>query len=183
MHDRALQALVKLALEPNGKPSLNRYYGFRPDAQRLMPPSHLSELTHAPKYVLDADLWQCFNRINQTALLHKLHTFPALCRQIKRWLQAGVIDQEGFSSTDAGTQQGGVISPLLCNVALHGLETVLKQQIPTKAAKLTVVRFADACVVLHQDRQVIQQCQQRIVQWLQPIGLELKPSKRVCATH
>lgn len=62
-----------------------------------------------------------------------------------------MIDQEGFSSTDAGTQQGEVISPLLCDVALHGLETVLKQQIPTKAAKLTVVRFADACVVLHQD--------------------------------
>ncbi|CAA9315900.1 Retron-type RNA-directed DNA polymerase [uncultured Leptolyngbya sp.] len=185
MHDRALQALVKLALEPEWEAKFEPgSYGFRPgrSAHDALQAIDLS-LTHAPKYVLDADLWQCFNRINQTALLQKLHTFPALRRQIKRWLQAGVIDQEGFSSTDAGTQQGGVISPLLCNVALHGLETMLKQQIPTKAAKLTVVRFADACVVLHQDRQVIQQCQQRIVQWLQPMGLELKPSKtRLCHT-
>jgi RNA-directed DNA polymerase len=185
MHDRALQALVKLALEPEWEAKFEPgSYGFRPgrsthDAIQAL---YLS-LTHAPKYALDADIWQCFNRINHTELLRKLHTFPALRRQIRAWLQAGVIDLEGFSSTETGTQQGGVISPLLCNVALHGLETALKQQIPNKTAKLTVVRFADDFVVLHQNLQVIEQCQQFIEQWLQPIGLELKPSKtRICHT-
>jgi RNA-directed DNA polymerase len=109
MHDRALQALVKLALEPEWEAKFEPgSYGFRPgrSAHDALQAIYLS-LTHAPKYVLDADLWQCFNRINQTALLHKLHTFPALCRQIKRWLQAGVIDQEGFLALMPGHNREG----------------------------------------------------------------------------
>lgn len=185
LHDRALQALVKLALEPEWEAKFEPgSYGFRPgrSAQDAIQAIYLS-LTHAPKYGLDADILQCFNRIDHSKLLQKLHTFPALRRQIKAWLKAGVMDQGVFTSTEAGTQQGGVLSPLLSNVALHGLETDLKQQIPPGRAKLTVSRYADDFVLLHQDLDVIQQCQQFTNEWLQQIGLELKPSKtRICHT-
>lgn len=185
LHDRALQALVKLALEPEWEAKFEPgSYGFRPgrSAQDAIQALYLS-LTQAPKYGLDADILQCFNRIDHSKLLQKLHTFPALRRQIKAWLKAGVMDQGRFSRTEAGTQQGGVLSPLLSNVALHGLETALKQQIPPGRAKLTVSRYADDFVLLHQDLDVIQQCQQFTNEWLHQIGLELKPSKtRICHT-
>ncbi|HBL12513.1 MAG TPA: group II intron reverse transcriptase/maturase, partial [Cyanobacteria bacterium UBA11162] len=68
---------------------------------------------------LDADISKCFDQINQEMLLAKLHTSPNLRRQIKAWLKSGVLDHEQWFPTLAGTPQGGVISPLLANIALH----------------------------------------------------------------
>jgi RNA-directed DNA polymerase len=79
------------------------------------------------KYVLDADITKCFDRINHQALLSKLHTFPTLNRLLKLWLKSGVMDANKLFPTDEGTPQGEVISPLLANIVLHGLEDRLKQ--------------------------------------------------------
>src|SRR6266498_5716588 len=74
------------------------------------------------RWVLDADLTAAFDRIDHAHLLAKLGSFPGR-EMIRRWLKAGVFDKDaGFAPTDEGTPQGGVISPLLMNVALHGLE-------------------------------------------------------------
>jgi RNA-directed DNA polymerase len=187
LSDRARQALVKLALEPEWEARFEpNSYGFRPgrschDAVLAI----FQSIKQCPKYVLDADIAKCFDRIDHAALLAKLNTFPLLSRLVKGWLKAGVLDGDTLFPTEQGTPQGGVLSPLLANVALHGLETVVQQAFPktrTVNGKVvewtpTVVRYADDFVVCHRDLGVIQRCQELIQQWLRGMGLELKPSK------
>ncbi len=136
--------------------------------------------------MLDADIEKCFDRINHTALLAKLQTFPLLRRVIKAWLKAGVIENGAWFPTEEGTPQGGVCSPLLANIALHGLEQEITSAFPALVQKErwkpTVVRYADDLVVLHADKAVIEQVQQLVSVWLAGMGLALKPSK-TCITH
>lgn len=139
--------------------------------------------------MLDADIAKCFDRIDRKALLRKTGTFPSLQRLIKRWLEAGVIDQGVFSETDRGTQQGSVRLPLLANIALHGLETHLRSHFPwqrtekepgvsnTRNWKPQIIRYADDLVVLHRDKTAIEHCQRLTADWLAGMGLELSPSK------
>ncbi len=105
-------------------------------------------------------------------------------QQIKAWLKSGVIDQGAFTTTSEGTPQGGVISPLLANIALHGLENRLMEYAETlpggkrdNRENLSFVRYADDFVVLHKDKAVVQGCREIISEWLVGIGLELKPEK------
>lgn len=183
IHDRALQTLVKLALEPEWEARFEpNSYGFRPGRSCHEAIEAIFNATaHLEKYVLDADIAKCFDRINHDALLDKLNTGPRLRRQIKAWLKAGVLDNGELFPTERGTMQGGTISPLLANVALHGMEELLVQRFPTKLHKRfyapQVIRYADDLVVLHKDRAIIEQCQEVLAEWLQNMGLELKPSK------
>lgn len=186
MKDRAIQALVKLALEPEWEARFeSNSYGFRPgrschDAIEAI----FNAIRYKPKFVLDADISKCFDRINHPELLRKLNTFPVMHRQIKAWLKAGVMDNGIFEDTEKGTPQGGVISPLLANIALHGMENRIKQYATTlKGGKrdnqsaLTLVRYADDFVILHEKLEVVLECQEIIQDWLKQIGLELKPAK------
>jgi RNA-directed DNA polymerase len=119
LYDRAIQALVKLALEPEWEARCEpNSYGFRPgrcchDAIDQI----YRELKATPKYIRDADIAQCFDKINHDALLRKVNTYPTLRKQIKAWLKAGVMDGDCLVETESGTPQGGVISPLLANIA------------------------------------------------------------------
>jgi RNA-directed DNA polymerase len=188
--DRALQALVKLALEPEWEARFEpNSYGFRPgrscqDAVEAI----FSSINKKPKYVLDADITKCFDRIDHEALLRKLNTFPTIRRQIRAWLKAGVMDHMQLFLTSEGTPQGGVISPLLTNIALHGMENRIKQYadtLPTRSGhgkrdnrrNLSLIRYADDFVILHEDVTVVQRCREIISEWLRGMGLELKPSK------
>lgn len=112
MYDRATQALVKAALEPEWEARFEpNSYGFRPgrschDAIGAI----FNAIRYKAKYVLDADIAQCFDRISHDALFRKLNTSPTIRRQIRAWLKAGVIDwsnysnrKKGFSSTEEGT--------------------------------------------------------------------------------
>jgi RNA-directed DNA polymerase len=187
MRERATQALVKLALEPEWEARFEpNSYGFRPgrsthDAIEAI----YTTINQKPKFVLDADIAKCFDRINHAALLKKLHTYPTLRRVIKAWLKAGVMDGGKLFPTEEGTPQGGVVSPLLANIALHGLETAIKQAFPwTKKVQGRrvewqpyVIRYADDFVALHEDAAVIRHVQQLASTWLADLGLELKPSK------
>src|SRR5207245_4173326 len=87
-------------------------------------------LRSQPKYVLDADITKGFDRIDHLALLERLQTIPRLRRAIRAWLQAGVRDGPTRFPTETGTPQGGVVSPLLANIARHGLETALQTTCP-----------------------------------------------------
>jgi RNA-directed DNA polymerase len=190
MKDRALQALVKLALEPEWEARFEpNSYGFRAgrschDAVGAI----FSAIKLKPKYVLDADIAKCFDRIDHEALLRKLNTSPTIRRQVRSWLKAGVMDGKQLFPTSEGTPQGGVISPLLANIALHGMEERIRQYantLPTRKGcgkrenrgALSLIRYADDFVILHENITVVQRCKEIISEWLQGMGLELKPSK------
>lgn len=107
-------------------------------------------------------------------------TFPAMRRYVKECLKSGVMEGLEVTPTMEGTPQGGVISPLLANIALHGMEEAVKNQhrrSRKQRASPMVVRYADDFVILHPDREVIERCRATVEAWLKEIGLELKPSK------
>ena len=186
--ERASQTLARLALEPEWEARFEpNSYGFRPgrsahDAIEAI----FTGICKKPKYVLEADIAACFDRLDHTVLLAKLGTYPTLRRAIRGWLKAGLWDGTAWWPTEAGTPQGGPLSPLLANVALHGLETAIRTAFPKDLYangqvrwgwRPLVVRYADDFVVLHEDRAVIEQTRQLAAQWLAELGLELKPEK------
>jgi RNA-directed DNA polymerase len=191
MQDRALQTLTKMALEPEWESRFEpNSYGFRPgrsphDAVEAI----FGSLRLKSKYVLDADISKCFDNIDHKKLLEKVNASPTINRQIKAWLKAGFMDGKELFPTDKGTPQGGAISPLLANIALHGLEERLKEFAETvpyenskvgkrdKRSYLQVIRYADDFIVLHERLDVVKKAKEITEEWLKEIGLELKPSK------
>ncbi len=186
MHDRAVQALVKAALEPEWESRFeSNSYGFRPgrschDAVE----SIFNAIRYKSKYVLDADISKCFDRINHVKLLSKSQVFPNIRRQLKAWLKAGILDNGKTLFPTEGTPQGGICSPLLANIALHGMETRVKEYAATlKGNKrdninsLSLIRYADDFLIIHEDLNVIKNCQKIIEEWLFDIGLELNQEK------
>ncbi|WP_315643167.1 reverse transcriptase domain-containing protein [Limnospira sp. Paracas R14] len=123
--------------------------------------------------------------MNHDYLLSKTH-FPSIMkRDLKQWLKAGVLDNGVFEDTEAGTPQGGVISPLIANIALLGIERLVKGMYPNKgtATQVNLIRYADDFVVISKDLGIIEQCKTAISEWLKPVGLEIKPEKtRICHT-
>ncbi|WP_413773418.1 group II intron reverse transcriptase/maturase [Thalassoporum mexicanum] len=178
MYDRALQALVKQALEPEWEAKFEpNSYGFRPGRScRDAIGAIFLSIKQQPKYVLETDVAKCFDRINHQALCEKLNTSPSLTRQIRAWLKAGVMDGGQFQATPTGAAQGSVLSPLLANVALHGMEVAIQKAFPSDQCP-KLVRYADDLVVIHKDLAVVQTSQQFLSEWLSGMGLELKPSK------
>ncbi|MEM1395040.1 MAG: group II intron reverse transcriptase/maturase [Cyanobacteria bacterium P01_H01_bin.150] len=193
MYDRALQALVKLGMEPEWEARFEpNSYGFRPgrsthDAIEAI----FKSIRYKPKHVLDADISKCFDRINHDALLGKIGKTPYR-RLIKQWLNSGVFDNNQFLDTVEGKPQGGVISPLLANIALHGMEERLIEFAKTidmkqangyqvspenKMRSLSLIRYADDFVILHEDIKVVIKAKAVIQEWLNQVGLELKPEK------
>lgn len=186
INDRALQALCKMALEPEWEAHFEpNSYGFRPgrschDAIGAI----FNSIKQKAKYVLDADIAKCFDRIDHKALLTKIATFPVMKQQVRAWIKAGYCDQGSLFPTNEGTPQGGVISPLLANIALHGMEARVKQYAETLKGKkrdnrvaLSLIRYADDFVIIHEDLNVVLKCKEIIADWLSDMGLELKPSK------
>src|SRR6266545_8382768 len=134
---------------------------------------------------LDADLVAAFDRIDHAHRLQAIGGFPA-SGMIAEWLKAGVFEPgKGFAPTEEGTPQGGVISPLLLNVALHGLEeaagvryvTAGAQAGDTKASSPVLVRYADDLVVLCRSQEQAQQIKARLAEWLTPRGLAFNEGK------
>lgn len=202
IQDRAKQALAKLALEPEWEAKFEpNSYGFRPgrschDAmEAIFLNLRFKTGYNVDKLVYCADIRKCFDRIDHDALLAKINTFPLMEKQIQAWLKAGIMDEYVNIPKDAdrGTPQGGVISPLLANVALHGLEEHLKSYVssrnfpkprPTaetgKKAKrnaLGVIRYADDFVIIHENTKIIEKVVHETNQWLAGVGLELSPEK------
>jgi RNA-directed DNA polymerase len=185
IRDRALQTLVRLALEPEWEARFEpNSYGFRPgrscwDAIQAI----FLAIRPRAKYVLDADIAKCFDRIDHEALLDKVSAGPAITRQLRAWLKAGILDGGALVRSDRGTPQGGAISPLLANVALHGLEDLVRRRFPGRTVDgrrlgaATLIRYADDFVVLHAQEGVVGEAQEVIAEWLREMGLELKASK------
>ncbi|WP_246888905.1 group II intron reverse transcriptase/maturase [Pseudomonas chlororaphis] len=182
MTDRAMQALYLLALAPiaetTGDPNS---YGFRIERSTADAMGQLfvclSKKVSA-QWILEADIQGCFDHINHDWMLANVPTDKAILR---KWLKAGVIHKGQLQATDAGTPQGGIISPTLANMALDGLETQLKQYLGVTRArklKINVVRYADDFVITGNSKEVLEsEIRPWVEQFLAVRGLQLSPEK------
>ncbi len=177
MADRACQALVKLALEPEWEAQFEpNSYGFRPGRSAHDAIEAIFNATcRKPKFVYDADIAKCFDRINWKALLEKLNAIQPIQRLVRDWLKAGILDEGEWLFPETGTPQGGVISPLLANIALHGLEAAVNSV--SKKHRIIIIRYADDFVILCQDLETLQAAIACAEAWLADMGLEIKASK------
>jgi RNA-directed DNA polymerase len=199
IQDRAKQALCKLALEPEWEAKFEpNSYGFRPGRRPhdAIEAIFLNLRHNTDKMVFDGDIRKCFDKINHEALLEKLETFPLMENQIKSWMNAGIFDELAqypkTSIPTMGTPQGEIISPLLCNIALHGIENHLLQFVEnlqikphsnattgkrTKRNALGFIRYADDFVIIHQNPVIMDLLIKETKKWLSGVGLELPPEK------
>jgi RNA-directed DNA polymerase len=190
MLDRAMQALYLLALEPVSETTADRNsYGFRPmrstaDAMEQCF-VNLSRKSSA-EWVLEGDIKGCFDNISHDWLLANV---PLDKQVLKKWLKAGYMESGKLNPTDAGTPQGGIISPVLANMALDGLEGVLESHFGkknTKASyktKVKYVRYADDFIITGISKELLENEIKPLVEaFMAERGLALAPEKTVL-TH
>jgi RNA-directed DNA polymerase len=187
--DRCHQARVVNALEPEWEARFEpRSYGFRQGrgCHDAIGAIYRTARGKSPKrrWVLDADLAGAFDRIAHDHILTMLGSFPAR-GMIWQWLKAGVVEQGRLSRTEEGTPQGGVVSPVLLNVALHGMEQAAGVRYYTtgRAAGWAVsgspvlIRYSDDFVVLCHTRLGAIEVKERLASWLTPRGLAFNEDK------
>ena len=186
--DRALQALAVNALEPEWEARFEpRSYGFRPGrgCHDAIVAIHTSASRQDARrlWVLDADLEAAFDRLNHDHILRSLGSFPAR-ELVRRWLGAGVMEDGRVTLTREGVPQGGVISPVIMNVALHGVEQAAGVRYWEGGATLravpgtpVLVRYADDLAVLCASRVQAEQVRERLTGWLEPRGLAFSEAK------
>lgn len=186
MLDRAMQALYLQALEPVIESTSDpKSYGFRPDrstADAMVELFHLLSPQTAPVWILEGDIKGFFDNINHEWLCRSV---PMDRKVLRKWLKAGVIDRRQLMATEAGTPQGGIISPCLANATLNGLEAQLKchlvqQMGKTKAqqAKVYVVRYADDFVVTAASKELLEdEVKPWVEQFLSVRGVALSREK------
>ena len=175
---------------PSGRPgSSPDSYGFRPGRGCQDAIAAIYNVCKGPRarrvWALDADLAAAFDRIDHDHLLAAIGSFPAR-DLISGWLKAGVFEAgKGFAPTVEGTPQGGVISPCLLNVALHGLEEAAGVSYvtsgthagETRSGSPVAIRYADDMVVLCHSQQQAEQVKARLAEWLAPRGLAFNEDK------
>ena len=188
--DRCLQAIVKNALEPFWEAKFeDSSYGFRPGRGCHDAVERIYNLASAKgnrKWVLDADIKGAFDNIDHEKLLDLIGNFPAR-ELIRQWLKAGYLEDGVFHDTEAGTPQGGVISPLLANIAFHGMEEALGvrywlKKTKTYATELNpksvgLVRYADDFVVFCHTQEAAEQAREKLKVWFAERGLTFSEEK------
>lgn len=182
--DRVVQQVIRNALEPEWEAIFEHgSYGFRPGRSPQDAMARIWRVLSSKnrKWVLDADIKGCFNNIAHEPLLKKLEDFPAK-ELIGRWLKAGYFKGSVFHETTTGTPQGGIISPLLANIALHGMEAALKVKYHKSGYVRTEctfipVRYADDFVVLCETQQEAFQAKAILAKFLKERGMEFSPEK------
>ena len=190
--DRCRQAMVKNALEPEWEARFEPLsYGFRPGRSCHDAIGRIFRIARPNSkkcWIVDADIKGAFDNISHDTILEDIKGFPAR-EIIKQWLKAGIMEKGVFADTDRGTPQGGVISPLLANIALTGCEqavgvtygelngyTVLK-------SKRAVVRYADDFVIFTETKAEAETALQEIATWLKSRGLEISEEKNPNQAH
>jgi RNA-directed DNA polymerase len=181
--DRVMQARVKNALEPEWEARFEASsYGFRPGRSAQDAIGDIFNLANSRgrrRWVVDADIEAAFDRIDHDFLISTLDGFPAR-ELIRQWLKAGYVELGQLHATETGTPQGGVISPLLANIALHGMEQALRVT-RNKHGYLNgsraVVRYADDFVIFCETQHDAEAAHAEINQWLKQRGLRLSDTK------
>jgi RNA-directed DNA polymerase len=187
--DRVHQARVLNALEPEWEARFeSRSYGFRPGRGCHDAIEAIHQAVKGPtprrRWILDADLAGAFDRIAHDHILAMLGTFPAR-GMVAQWLRAGVVENGRLSRTEEGTPQGGIVSPALLNIALHGMEQAAGVRYYTtgpQAGQIVVgcpilIRYADDLVALCHSRQEALEVKARLASWLASRGLAFNEDK------
>ncbi len=183
LHDRALQALYALALAPVAETLADRYsYGFREGrrcADALERCFNLLARKVSAPWILEGDIRACFDEIAHAWLLKHV---PMDKQMLRAWLQAGYWEKGQLFPTLAGTPQGGLISPLLSNFALDGMQQAI-QAATRRGDKVNFVRYADDFVVTGATRELLEQkVKPALTAFLAQRGLALSEQKTVI-TH
>ncbi|MEM7595627.1 MAG: group II intron reverse transcriptase/maturase [Cyanobacteria bacterium P01_A01_bin.83] len=183
IRDRCLQAIVKNALEPCWEAQFEGIsYGFRPGRS-----THdaigkiylIARPNKTKKWVVDADIKGCFDNIDHDKLLEIIGNFPYR-HLIKKWLKSGYVDSNVFHAQNSGTPQGSIISPLLANIALHGMEKALDVKYNNRGninGDRCLVRYADDFVIFCKTKEDAELAMEEINQWLSTRGLSLSIEK------
>ena len=182
--DRCLQARVKNALEPEWEAKFEvSSYGFRPgrSAHDAMEAIFTigAHREGKKRWIVDADIKGAFDNISHEHLMDTLRETPGRAL-IRQWLKAGYVEEGVKQDTPAGTPQGGVISPLLANIALHGMEEALgiaRRANFSIIGNRALVRYADDFVVLCESREDAEEVIRILRVWLKQKGLELSKEK------
>lgn len=190
MKDRAMQALHLQALAPVAETTADKNsYGFRPErstADAIEQCFKALGKRQSAQWVLEGDIKGCFDHISHDWMLRNIPTDGTV---LKKWLNAGYIEKRTLFPTEAGTPQGGIISPTLANMVLDGLETLLKQRFPAKRvegtliqSKINLIRYADDFIITGTTKDVLENKVRPFVeQFLNERGLQLSPEK-TCIT-
>jgi RNA-directed DNA polymerase len=187
MTDRAMQALYLLALEPiaetTGDPNS---YGFRPErstADAVKQGFNALGRECCAQWILEGDIQGCFDFISHSWMVHNVPTDKTI---LQKWLKAGYIENRILFPTEAGTPQGGIISPTLANMTLDGLERLLTQHFPKGTwrdgklwtPKVNLVRYADDFIITGDSKELLEnEVRPLVEQFLKERGLRLSPDK------
>ena len=187
MKDRAMQALFLLALEPVAETAADpNSYGFRPKrstADALQQCFNALCRGCSPQWILEGDIQGCFDHISHEWMLRHVPTDKTVLRQ---WLKAGYLEHRTLFPTEAGTPQGGIISPTLANMTLDGLETLLTETFPKQkwkdgkrwSPKVNFVRYADDFIITGDSKELLEnEVRPLVEQFLKERGLTLSPDK------
>jgi RNA-directed DNA polymerase len=189
MKDRAMQALYLLALDPVAETTADaNSYGFRP--QRSTADAIEQCFTalgniHSAQWIREGDIKSCFDGISHAWLLTHIPMEKAM---LKKWLKSGYMEKSVLYPTEEGTPQGGIISPVLANLTLDGLERRLRERFPKTtvkgiAAKVNFVRYADDFIVTAAAKELLEQEIKPLIEaFMKERGLELSAEK-TCITH
>lgn len=189
MKCRAMQALYLLALDPVAETTADpNSYGFRPQrstADAIEQCFNALSKGYSPQWILEGDIKGCFDAISHDWLLAHI---PMEKDMLKKWLKAGYMEKHVLHPTEEGTPQGGIISPVLANMTLDGLERKLiglfpKTTVSGIAAKVNFVRYADDFIVTASSKELLEQEVKPLIEtFMKERGLELSAEK-TCITH
>lgn len=185
MRDRAMQALYALALDPVAETTADRHsYGFRKErstADAMQQCYAVLSCKRFAKWILEADIEGCFDNISHEWLLKHIPINKIILR---KWLKAGYMEYEVLYPINDGTPQGGIISPILANMALDGLGRILEQRFPMKissrkpAHKVNFIRYADDFIITGRSKdQLENEVKPIIEEFLAERGLKLSVTK------
>ena len=179
MRCRAMQALHALALKPIAETVGDRNsYGFREGracADAIGQCFCALAKSYAPVWVLEGDIKSCFDRISHEWLLKNI---PMDKRMLQLWLEAGYLEKGRLFPTSQGTPQGGIISPVLANLTLDGMEQAIRSRIKIRRDQVNFIRYADDFVVTARTKETLEQIvKPAVVAFLAQRGLELSEQK------
>lgn len=194
MYDKAMQALYALALEPVAETTADtRSFGFRKGRSCLDACEYIFAALarkDSAQWVLEGDIKGCFDHISHEWLIQNI---PMDKSVLKQFLKAGFVFNRELFPTDEGTPQGGVISPILANMALDGMQKALYDRFHTNRLgkedirfknvhKVNLVRYADDFIVTAATKEIAEEAKSIIRNFLKERGLELSEEKTVI-TH
>lgn len=180
--DRTVQSVYQLAVDPVVETvSDKNSYGFRKGRSThdaITSIRSILDKGYHPRWILDADLSKCFDKINHEFIMNN----TPICDKsiLSQWLKSGVMEGETLTSTTEGTPQGGIISPVLCNVALNGIEAEVKNTVPIRkgiSPGIHIIRYADDMIVTGKNKEILEKVKETMQSFLKERGLEFNEKK------